>query len=1110
MIGGKDADTTVFPEFELDPAEVLMLEMEDVLFHLDSAVMMPERPQGKSSSDGAAENATDPDDAKLQEDQDKVSGLQALALGLKQFEFDPEKRLLIAGHTDTSGAAKMNFELSDLRAQNVMYLLEGTRDKWAEVSKKRHRIEDYQQILLYVKNRRSWADCDPVKLDDKWSNDVSDACKAFISHYNDWVLSGLAPAESVTIPEGTHAKIKNDGAHKWPMEMWLAVYDIYNDDIAAALQVSRELLTSEYRSRLKYCDDMKKYLSCGESFPIDDAEKSNYRSQVNRRVELFFFDKENIPVIDCPARVDTVHKAPECPMWHKYHFKRIYPDGTDLTSVVYHLRFVYYHLKYGKLDSAPDGLQFQVSENDGAPLPSKCKWKDGVYSLKVNFGNRLTDPTRSKLQFVFEAAGKWIFKSSADDAGKIVTDAEMQKALKDLRDANKSDAEEKWKYYDLPAKWISDDWCARPQNQAGGGVTLDDVTKNQDKKYVFRFLFTSASPAADKFKPFGGRITQPAKPIVFSLDDLVLTAANLAPENIPVMQRIAVLDDKFGVINPDATNHQSYYTEKIAGTVAADGEITTGLMVSSYLPFFGTPIGGVVAQNKLYATFKDRLTAGQRLGHRAAVYNHATKCTFVASFQQRHYRVRENKTNWNWSLGNFDCYLLREKGYKDGEEISYIFSYFRWHLQDKVATSPVVTPTWIDDSLKNITNAWNDFEDGGTRLVSLFASNELTKQRVNIRFYIQHVDLPQQHTIISVHPAGAAGRSFMSRDKGEIRSNQTARAGVGTQLTAAHETGHASSLDDDYHEKWDNCCYGMMGLPDFKPGAPYNADSGSMMMSNLYIRARHYWHYAEWLRTRLTAGKKYDFIISKWSAPDYKLPFNPTLTWDPADVGTDADHYLNYPSKQENNRSNSVSGTGRFNLYLYPLGEDRYSQALPRILKKFTALLVVKVNLRLQYWDPLIGASATMAQIVDSLGKIDLGITRQFADNNVIKICGDAPYTETLVQFQPRYLVNNYTPEYAATYSARLDTAGKYNAQRDWILTQPEAQPHYEIDVANSGTSEWDDFDDDPGELDLAVADSTDFWKYFAEMVGLTNGQTPSATNFAVGDFVPNGTVKLA
>jgi hypothetical protein len=1110
MIEGKDTDTTVSPEFQLEPVEVLMLEMEDVLFHLDSAVMMPDRPKGKSSTDGTEDDATDPDDVKLQEDQNKVSGLKALALALKQFEFDGERRLLIAGHTDTSGADKMNFELSDLRSRNVLSLLMGSPYGFAEVSEKRHRIEDCQQILMYVKDTKGWNDCDPLKADDKWSDDLDKANRAFITRYNDWATSPEGPGADIDHPlsEVTADKIKKDPKHKWPEEMWFAVYNIYDADIAAALQVDRFHLNREYRSWLLFCSDNKRYLACGESFPIDDAEKTNYRSQVNRRVELLFFDKANVPTIDCPARVDTVHKAPECPIWHKYHFTRTYIDGDDLTSVAYYLRFVYYDPLYKKLVSVPDGLQFKVTQDDGKPLTAKSKYKDGVYQLKVNFGKKIVDPNRKTLHFSFSAAKKWVYRASADDQGKIVTEAEMTAALKALRDKNQSDAEEKWKYYDLPAEWQSDNWCVRPTNQTGGGVTDTDIQDNKDKKCVFKSLFSSASTAPKKFKPFGDELSEPSKPLVFSLDDLVLTNDNFVTVAMANPQQVALLDDKFAVINPDAANHQSYYTQNIVGSVNANGEIT-GLMISEYIPYFGKPLHGIVAQNRLYAVFKDRATgSATRIGHRAAVYKHKTKCLLVEQFQQKHFRLRENVTDWSWSFGNFDCYLLREQGFESGEEISYIFNYFRWFFQDKIATSPVVNPTWIDNSAKNIVAAWNDEEAAGRKLVSLLATNDLTKQRVNIRYYLQSVSNGQQHTIISVHPAGAAGRSFMGRSNGEIRGNQTQR--VDGVLTAAHEFGHARSIDDDYHEKWDNCCYGMMGLPDFKPGAPYNADAGSMMMSNQDIRSRHYWHYAEWLRSRLIAGKKLDFVVCKTNNPDYKLPHHPSLAWDPADFHTHAHHYYNYPEKQVTNRTNSVSGRGRFNVYLYPLGEDRYSQAMPRIMKKFTALLVVKVNLRLQFWDPWIGASATMAQIVDALEKIDLGITRNFGDANVLKICGNAPYTETLVHFQPRYLVNNYTAQYAATYSARLDTAAKYRAQRDWCLAQSEAGPHYFIDVSRTGSSSWDDFDDTPGELDLAVGDATDFWKYFAEMVGLTNGQVPSATNFAVGDLVPNGTVKLA
>ena len=36
-------------------------------------------------------------------------------------------------------------------------------------------------------------------------------------------------------------------------------------------------------------------MGCGESFPIENKEKNNYRSQENRRVELLFFDKDEAP-----------------------------------------------------------------------------------------------------------------------------------------------------------------------------------------------------------------------------------------------------------------------------------------------------------------------------------------------------------------------------------------------------------------------------------------------------------------------------------------------------------------------------------------------------------------------------------------------------------------------------------------------------------------------------------------------------------------------------------------------------------------------------------------------------------------------------------------------
>ena len=105
--------------------------MEDVLFHLDSAVMMPENPAGKSSTQGTNDDAPGSRGQEAQQKQSAVSGIKALALVLKEFDLDNDKRLVIAGHTDTSGKPEYNFELAEARALNVLYLLTIDRENWA-------------------------------------------------------------------------------------------------------------------------------------------------------------------------------------------------------------------------------------------------------------------------------------------------------------------------------------------------------------------------------------------------------------------------------------------------------------------------------------------------------------------------------------------------------------------------------------------------------------------------------------------------------------------------------------------------------------------------------------------------------------------------------------------------------------------------------------------------------------------------------------------------------------------------------------------------------------------------------------------------------------------
>ena len=525
LMRGAMTTTTVAPEFQVKVLDVLVLEFEDVLFHFDSAIMMPERPTGRSAEDGAAEDATDPADATLREDQDKVSGVKALGLAFKQFEFDGRRRLLLAGHADTAGLPKPNFELSDQRARNVLYLLEGDGDKWADVCEKRHQIEDYQQIMTYLKNQRSW-NCDPKGMPNAWNADTDRAVEGFITEYNAWIKNPLRK-DSPPIPDGPGGpleRIRNHPKHKWPTEMWRAVYDLYEDDLATALQVDRDGLKSRYRSLLQFANADKKYLACGESYPIDDAEKRNYRSQTNRRVELYFFDEKDVPLLDCPPAGTVAHKAPDCPVWHKLHFKREHIDGADLMSVVYHLRFVYFDRIHQAWKDVPEGLlikAWEINTSSGAAAreitPTRFKYMNGVYSVKVA---DVAAPTRSDIFFTFEPRD-----TPGVPAATIVptkpryyvfsenTPAKPPSVIRLMdEDAVKATAlADRLQYYDLPAKWSSRNYFTRTdyaENPATGG----------------RFRKTIRDTI--QLKPFGSNVTSPSRPLVFSLDDIVLAAGN--------------------------------------------------------------------------------------------------------------------------------------------------------------------------------------------------------------------------------------------------------------------------------------------------------------------------------------------------------------------------------------------------------------------------------------------------------------------------------------------------------------------------------------------------------------------------------------------------------
>lgn len=509
ILGYSSSFTSKTTEIRLKSLGMHILEMEDVLFHLNSAVMMPESPSGKSSADGVASDGPGGDlGDDFQEDQQTVTGIKALALVFKQFELDPKVQMVIAGHTDTSGKPKFNFKLSEERAQNVLYLLTGEKEPWAEVSEGRQKIEDYQQIMRCYALKKGWA-CDPEKVDDKWGDKTKKACREFFKQ----ALPG-SPDDSDEIKgaraDALVAEVQSDSKKRWPKRAWEAVFDLYVEDLCKFLDMETEGFKEYANATIKYIDDTRKYVACGESFPIDDREKKNYRSQVNRRVEIVFFDEDEKPVLDCPVTVDTVHKEEECPLWDKTCYLPLYIDPLDIYAVIYHLRFVYYDRVKDRIMSVPEGLTIKAYQKmegmvEDELLPTETIFMDGVYYTKVQFTSELKDPARKVMYFQFEGLDefgkrRWIYTANKD--------AEPVIAGKFPPEYDALSFEEKWKHYDLPDLWSSRNYWTRYDGDINKGERFEKVLKE-----------------LKSLKPFGDNKTVAEKPLTFSLDDIVLLDA---------------------------------------------------------------------------------------------------------------------------------------------------------------------------------------------------------------------------------------------------------------------------------------------------------------------------------------------------------------------------------------------------------------------------------------------------------------------------------------------------------------------------------------------------------------------------------------------------------
>jgi len=237
-----------------------LLEMEDVQFHHGSAVLLPDRP----------------DDADAAGDPERLDGLAALRVGLEWAGHHPDQRLLVAGHTDTTGSDAVNLVLSRRRGRVVHALLVGERAAWVEECEAANGTEDVQRVLRWAAAAFGWG-CDPGPVDGAAGPKTRRGVEAFQGAYND----AHAPAIAVDGVVGP--------------ETWGAVFDCYEAALDRALEAAGGL--AERRAGLRFLEPAA--VGCGEHHPIEAARRDDYRSATNRRVELLFFDPGEEPELAC-------------------------------------------------------------------------------------------------------------------------------------------------------------------------------------------------------------------------------------------------------------------------------------------------------------------------------------------------------------------------------------------------------------------------------------------------------------------------------------------------------------------------------------------------------------------------------------------------------------------------------------------------------------------------------------------------------------------------------------------------------------------------------------------------------------------------------------------
>ncbi len=246
-----------------------LLELQDALFRTDSAVILP--------------GGDEPEGAGSEGPEGPPTAVGLMAQTLRYLQEHPSKKLLVAGHTDTTGSHAYNLPLSELRARCALATLTGARATFVEIAQQRSLAADYQQILAWVGQHLGWP-VDPGPIDGVHGPKTTQAIRDFQQAYDERDHAGNPAGQDLAV----------DGL--LGPATWGGLFDCYELATADELGVDRAGLAA-LRAGIVFLDASNHSVGCGEHHPIENVGVDHYKSEVNRRVEVLLFDPGEEPTL---------------------------------------------------------------------------------------------------------------------------------------------------------------------------------------------------------------------------------------------------------------------------------------------------------------------------------------------------------------------------------------------------------------------------------------------------------------------------------------------------------------------------------------------------------------------------------------------------------------------------------------------------------------------------------------------------------------------------------------------------------------------------------------------------------------------------------------------